>query len=392
MAVIGVVENYTGLERVKHVGAMTLAAVLLGGNIVLSKVAADDGMTMRVMVAYRWIFATAFLGPIAIIVEWNKRPKLTWTVIVQAFLSGLLGGSLFSILFYTSVIMASATFATAIYNLIPAMTFVLAVLLRFENLSFDKVSGKAKVMGTIICVGGAMVLTLYKGVEVHMWPIKIDLLHHANEATAHKELLALGIVLAVTSCICYSLWIVLLAKVSKNYPCHYSSTAMMSVMGSIQSVIFALCFDRQVSQWRLGWDRRLFVVLYLGILGSGIVVILMTWCSQKRGPLFVSVFNPLILLFVALASSLLLDETLYLGSILGGFLIIMGLYVVLWGKGKDMKASKIILSNKEASQKNDLEAPEDQEIVKVDENGKEAEMKWEENQTVREREHKGGQK
>ncbi|CAN4114178.1 unnamed protein product [Withania somnifera] len=360
---MAVIENYTGFERVKHVGAMTLAAVLLGGNIVLSKVAADDGMTMRVMVAYRWIFATAFLGPIAIVVEWNRQPKLTWTVIVQAFLSGLLGGSLFSILFYTSVIMTSATFATAIYNLIPAMTFVIAVLFRFENLSIDKVSGKAKVMGTTICVGGAMVLTLYKGVEVHMWPIKINLLHHANEAAAHKKLVgesgtfALGIVLAVTSCICYSLWIVLLAKVSKNYPCHYTSTALMSVMGSIQSVLFALCFDRQVSQWRLGWDRRLFVVLYLGTLGSGIVVILMTWCSQQRGPLFVSVFNPLILVFVALASSLLLDETLYLGSILGGFLIIMGLYVVLWGKGKDMKASRIVLS-RGAPQKNDLEAPD----------------------------------
>lgn len=358
---MALIENYTGFERVKHVGAMTLAAVLLGGNIVLSKVAADDGMTMRVMVAYRWIFATAFLAPIAIVVEWNKRPKLTWTVIVQAFLSGLLGGSLFSILFYTSVIMTSATFATAIYNLIPAMTFVIAVLLRFENLSFDKVSGKAKVMGTMICVGGAMLLTLYKGIEVHMWPIKIDLLHHDNEATTHKKLVggtfALGIVLAVTSCICYSLWIVLLAKVSKNYPCHYSSTALMSLMGSIQSVLFALCFDRQVSQWRLGWDRRLFVVLYLGTLGSGIVVILMTWCSQKRGPLFVSVFNPLILLFVALASSLFLNETLYLGSILGGLLIIMGLYVVLWGKGKDMKASKAIILSKGALQKNDLEAP-----------------------------------
>ncbi|OIT32182.1 PREDICTED: WAT1-related protein At1g68170-like isoform X1 [Nicotiana attenuata] len=355
-------ENYTGFQRVKHVGAMTLAAVLLGGNIILSKVAADDGMTMRVMVAYRWIFATAFLAPIAIVVEWNKRPKLTWTVILQAFLSGLLGGSLFSILFYTSVILTSATFATAIYNLIPAMTFVIAVLLRFENLSFEKASGKAKVMGTMICIGGAMVLTLYKGIEVHMWPIKIDLLHHSNEAMSHKKLpatFALGIVLAITSCICYSLWIVLLAKVSKNYPCHYSSTALMSLMGSIQSVIFALCFDRESAQWKLGWNRRLFVVVYLGTLGSGIVVILMTWCSHKRGPLFVSVFNPLILLFVALASSLLLHETLYLGSVLGGFLIIMGLYVVLWGKGKDMKASKFILS-KEASQKNDLEAPQDQ--------------------------------
>lgn len=55
------IENYTGFERVKHVGAMTLAAILLGGNIVLSKVAADDGMTMRVMVAYRWILLLHFL-------------------------------------------------------------------------------------------------------------------------------------------------------------------------------------------------------------------------------------------------------------------------------------------------------------------------------------------
>lgn len=102
---------------------------------------------------------------------------------------------------------------------------------RFENLSFEKVSGKAKVMGTMICVGGAMLLTLYKGIEVHMWPIKFNLLHHANEATAHKKVgesgtFALGIVLAVTSCICYSLWIVLL--VSKYIP-HFSIPFSLSL-------------------------------------------------------------------------------------------------------------------------------------------------------------------
>lgn len=35
----------------------------------------------------------------------------------------------------------------------------------------------------------------------------------------------------------------------------------------------------------------------------------------------------------------------------------MGLYVVLWGKGKDMKDSKAIILTKGALQKNDLEAP-----------------------------------
>lgn len=109
-------------------------------------------------------------------------------------------------------------------------------------MSFDKVSGKAKVMGTMICVGGAMLLTLYKGVEVHMWPIKINLLHHANEATAHKKLVgesgtfALGIVLAVTSCICYSLWIVLLVSSLFHFSLPFS-------LPLINSIYHRLCLE-----------------------------------------------------------------------------------------------------------------------------------------------------
>lgn len=43
-------------------------------------------------------------------------------------------GSLFSNMFFKGVVLTSATFATAIYNLIPAMTFVVAVLLRYPLL------------------------------------------------------------------------------------------------------------------------------------------------------------------------------------------------------------------------------------------------------------------
>ncbi|XP_019197745.1 PREDICTED: WAT1-related protein At1g68170-like [Ipomoea nil] len=331
------------VEKVQQVGAMVVAATFLGGNIVLSKVAANDGMPVSIMVAYRWIFATAFLSPIAIVVEWNKRPKLTWGVLLQSFLSALLGGSLFSNMFFKGVVLTSATFATAIYNLIPAMTFVVAVLLRMENMKLHKASGKAKVMGTIVCISGAMLLTLYKGQEVQIWSSKIDLFHlaHPHAQTAHAEgssgSFALGATLTMISCFCYAVWIVLLARVSKNYPCHYSSTALMSFNGAIQSVVFALCVTRDEAEWKLGWNIRLFVVLFMGVLGSGVVVILMTWCANKSGPLFVSIFNPLILVIVALASSLLLSETLHLGSVLGGFVIIIGLYVVLWGKSRDLK-------------------------------------------------------
>nr|GMC60618.1 WAT1-related protein At1g68170-like [Ipomoea batatas] len=331
------------VEKVQQVGAMVVAATFLGGNIVLSKVAANDGMPVSIMVAYRWIFATAFLSPIAIVVEWNKRPKMTWGVLLQSFLSALLGGSLFSNMFFKGVVLTSATFATAIYNLIPAMTFVVAVLLRMENMKLHKASGKAKVMGTVVCISGAMLLTFYRGQEVQIWSSKIDLFHlaHPHAQSAHAEgssgSFALGATLTMISCFCYAVWIVLLARVSKNYPCHYSSTALMSFNGAIQSVVFALCVTRDEAEWKLGWNIRLFVVLFMGVLGSGVVVILMTWCANKSGPLFVSIFNPLILVIVALASSLLLSETLHLGSVLGGFVIIIGLYVVLWGKSRDLK-------------------------------------------------------
>jgi hypothetical protein len=46
---------------------------------------------------------------------------------------------------------------------------------------------------------------------------------------------------------------------------------------------------------------------------SGLVVTLLAWCIRVRGPMFVSIFNPLSLLIVALAGSLVLEEVLHLG-------------------------------------------------------------------------------
>jgi len=44
---------------------------------------------------------------------------------------------------------------------------------------------------------------------------------------------------------------------SKEYPSHYSSTALMSTMGAIQATAFGLCVERDWSQWKLGWNIRL---------------------------------------------------------------------------------------------------------------------------------------
>ncbi|KAL6272679.1 hypothetical protein ACE6H2_023371 [Prunus campanulata] len=61
----------------------------------------------------------------------------------------------------------------------------------------------------------------------------------------------------------------------------------------------------------------------------------MTWGKKTKGPFFVSVFQPVLLVMLALADSFLFDEKLHTGSILGGLLIVAGLYPILWTNSKD---------------------------------------------------------
>ncbi|GLT63202.1 hypothetical protein SLA2020_357820 [Shorea laevis] len=247
---------------------VTVQVVFTGVNV-LYKLAANDGMSLRVIVAYRFVFAAVFMVPLALIVE-RKRPKLTWTVLLQAFLCGLLGGSLSQNLYLESLALTSATFASATTNLVPAVTFVLAVAFRMEKLCLNTMSGKAKVLGTLIGLGGAMLFTFYKGIQLNILSTHLDLLHHYGQATvgvmasshAASPNRALGALAALGSCITYALWLIVQTKMSEKYPCHYTSTALMCVMGAIQSLAYALCTEKDWSQWRLGWNLRLLTVAY----------------------------------------------------------------------------------------------------------------------------------
>ncbi|KAK7246805.1 hypothetical protein RIF29_41675 [Crotalaria pallida] len=201
-------------------------------------------------------------------------------------------------------------------------------------------------VGTIIGIGGAMVMTFYKGIQLKIWSSHINLSgsHQQNShVTTRKAELGrqvLGVVCAFGSSFSYAIWLIiqgLMSKDAKEYPSHYSSTALMCTMAAIQSTVFALCVEREWRQWKLGWNVRLLTVVYSGIVASGAMVIAIAWCVEKRGPLFVSIFSPLMLVLVVILASLTLAEKLYLGSVLGSALIVCGLYMVLWGKKKEAK-------------------------------------------------------
>ncbi|GAA0150652.1 hypothetical protein LIER_09544 [Lithospermum erythrorhizon] len=230
-----------------------------------------------------------------------------------------------------SIKLTSATFASAMTNLLPGLTFLIAILFRLENLMLNTIAGKAKVMGTIMGICGAMILTFYKGSEILTSSAGLNIL----ECNKPHHQSFLGPVLAIVSCLFAAFSFNIQKLLSDNYPYPYSSTALICVFGAIQSVVYALTFDRDWSHWKLEFNISLLVPLYAGLVASVVVICIMSWCFQVKSPLFVAVFNPLMPIIVAIASKLLLDEKLYLGSIIGSVIIVCGLYLVLWGKAKD---------------------------------------------------------
>ncbi|WVZ98367.1 hypothetical protein U9M48_043823 [Paspalum notatum var. saurae] len=322
--------------------------VIFAGLNVFYKLALADGMDLRVLIAYRYFFASISLAPVAYFIERRDRTKVTWKVLGLSFLSSLCGGSMAQNLYIAGMKLTSATFASATTNLLPAITFILALIFRFEKLAITTFPGQAKVAGTLLGVGGAMLLTFYKGVDITPWHSRVNLIatitqpnpHHPGAgAAAEGANYAMGSLLCVTSCCFYALWLIVQAKLSNIFPFYYSNTALMCIITTLQSTAFALCFDRDAAQWRLGLNVRLLCVAYAGVFGSAVALVLLALCVQRRGPLFASVFSPLMLLMVAVLSSLLLGEKLHLGTALGAVLIVVGLYAVLWGKGREVAAA-----------------------------------------------------
>nr|DAD36077.1 TPA_asm: hypothetical protein HUJ06_006717 [Nelumbo nucifera] len=223
-----------------------------------------------------------------------------------------------------------------------------------ETVDLKSKGGIGKVLGALVCVGGAMLLGLYKGVALTK-PSNPQALTHANSLSPSKRAERwrnIGTLALVAGCTLWSSWFFIQARIGKQYPCQYSSTTFMSFFSALQSATLSLVVGgRDFSSWILSSKVEMLTVLYAGIMGSGLSFVGMSWCVKKRGPLFTAAFSPLIQVVVAMFDFSILNEQLHLGSVLGSVLVIVGLYTLLWGKSKDAQNCAI----------KQPQAPDDQE-------------------------------
>ncbi|KAF9601884.1 hypothetical protein IFM89_023948 [Coptis chinensis] len=325
--------------------AMIVVQLSYGGSSILAKISLEKGMNQQVFIVYRHLIAMLVLAPLAYAFERKTRPPLPFTTIMKIFVLASLGSTLNLNLYYAGLKYTSPTVATALTNVTPSLTFLIAVSLGMERVMLRSIKGQAKIIGALVCVGGALIFTFWKGdyllrdfnqrplINIHNTKGSLGSRHHENDWIK-------GSALVLASNAAWSAWFILQALICKDYPANLSLNTLICFFASLQSTVLGFILDRQATSWKLGWNVQLFTIVYCGVLNSALVYFLQTWCINEKGPVFVAMFSPLLLIIIAIFSAIAFAERLHVGSFIGSVIIIFGLYCVLWGKTKDGSVEK----------------------------------------------------
>ncbi|KAJ4964141.1 hypothetical protein NE237_024080 [Protea cynaroides] len=321
-------------DKLKPYLAMVSLQFGYAGMYIITVLCLKRGMSHYVLAVYRHTVATLVISPFAFFVERKIRPKMTlsifWKITVLGFLEPVLDQNLY----YVGMNYTSATFTSAIFNALPAITFIMAMIFRLERVKIKKLHSQAKIVGTAITITGAMVMTLYKGPILNFIKSQGGN-HHETSSGSTDQHWVTGTIMLLASCSGWAAFFILQSFTLRSYPAELSLTSLICFTGMVQGGAVALVMEHDFRAWALGWDSRLLGPVYTGIVCSGMAYYMQGMVIKERGPVFVTAFSPLCMIIVAALGSLILAEQIYLGSVIGGITIVIGLYCVVWGKSKD---------------------------------------------------------
>ncbi|XP_073057594.1 WAT1-related protein At5g64700-like [Primulina eburnea] len=321
-----------------------LIQLIYAGYFLLTKLALDVGMNTCVFVFYRQAAATLFLVPITIILERKSAPPLSFSLTIKIFLLSLIGITMSLNIVGVALKYTSASLGAATSNTLPIITFFLAVLLRMESVKPRTGPGIMKLGGVILCLAGVATIAFFKGpllkLLVHHHLISSRIGEMQQEQAPAADSWVKGVFLMMFSNVTWALWLLLQGRLLKGFPSKLLLTTLQCLLSTIQSFLVALVFARDLAQWKLGFDVQLLSIFYCGVVVTGVTFYLQAWVIEKKGPIFLVMTTPLIMIFTITISALVCGEIITLGSVLGGILLVGGLYCVLWGKMKEEEIAK----------------------------------------------------
>ncbi|MCO5573734.1 hypothetical protein L7F22_027508 [Adiantum nelumboides] len=255
------------------------------------------------------------------------RPPLTKSLLFSFLFLGVTGIFANQLLFLIGLNLTSPAYAAALQPGIPVFTFLLAVCIGTEQVDWNEWAGMAKIGGTVVCVLGALLMSIYKGpviwgdgfLDMHMQgavfgkpspePVGwfAQLLLELGLDTWH-----IGVFCLIGNCFCMAIYIAFQAPLLTRYPAPLSMTAYSYLFGALCMSLSGLFCASNSSDWILTRPEIL-SVLYAGLIASALNYGLLTWCNKIVGPSLVALYMPLQPLFSSVLARIFLRSSLYLG-------------------------------------------------------------------------------
>lgn len=276
--------------------------------------------------------------PFAFALERKKWPKV-WSpmLVLQLVVISLGGVSIYQVFMMLGVERTSPAIASAMPNLGPGFIFVIAACLRFERFNWKCKYTRAKILGTLVCLSGAMCMSFLKNSTPSVSPKSIPGDEELSDGKTRKEWI-LGCFYLLTGVTIFACNTVMQAAALKRFPAPLSVCSITAMMGAIFSAIIQVLMEGKLTAGTADNIPRIIAEI---VLVGGVVIGLCTTFQVssigRKGPVLVSMFSPFQTVFSAFISLIFFGQWIGLGCFLGIVLMFVGLYVVLWAKNREDK-------------------------------------------------------
>ncbi|XP_076912193.1 WAT1-related protein At5g40240-like [Bidens hawaiensis] len=196
-----------------------------------------------------------------------------------------------------------------------------------EKLEMQSSSNVAKLLGTIMEISGTMVFTFYQGPDIFM--IRDSQNQLLSSQLSSRVFGGLILFLAITfGCI----WIVLQSATAKEFPDHFTIVFFFCLFGTLQCIALSPFQEPNPSAWVV---QPGIGMIAIAVYSVALRINALTWCSEKKGPVFVTMFSPLSLVIGFILGVTFLGDSLYLGNAIGEVIGVVGFYAVMWGQANE---------------------------------------------------------
>ncbi|KAE8656325.1 Detected protein of unknown function [Hibiscus syriacus] len=233
------------LSKAKPYLAMISLQFGFAGMYVITMVSLQHGMNHYILAVYRHLVATIVIAPFALVLERKIRPKLTLPIFLRILVLGFLDGGPKSVLpgderHDSNTCIGHCQCDSCNY-------LRMALIFRLERVNIKKVRSIAKIIGTLIMVPGAIIMTLYKGPAINF--IKLQGGSHHTATMKPRPSIGLPGHHALSQMLGMVRFLLIYIEL---YPANLSLTAMICLIGTIGGAAVSFAMERDMSAWKIG--------------------------------------------------------------------------------------------------------------------------------------------